>query len=445
MVLIRRFALLGLVMLAGCNQSLFDAHGAPGGGGPDGGMVASSCPNQCVADAAVDFDGTTGGKGDLWAYLEDHRDRTWAAMTIGAAMTLTGATAGNHITTCAAKPGAPACQALPGALLVSTAGKTSPADPAIAFTVKSNAVLQITIKAAVPAGGDTQQIRVYRNSREDALYTGSAIGGGMVEQAITLDAIAGDRFLVAVAPTGAGAADVGLQVFISDTSMNFPTSCQVAMPFTGATGNTTDNVCGADFTYLKFNTTGADTPMPPVLAASGGPFSELGSVADIADGTYFKGGSVLDKNQDFTLQFWVKLRTPPVPGSDVGAWVFSDIDFDSIDTVGGLGVLFTSDSPTQLDVNSFASVSGNTATAAEAISPYPADGGWHFIRTVYTGGNLRVCLDGPLVSSTPVPANFLKSAIPPDFGRNEFATSGGAHFDGLIDDLRVLTGALPCN
>jgi hypothetical protein len=452
-VLIRRFALLVLVMLAGCNQSLFDAHGAPGGGGggtgPDGGMVASSCPNQCLADAAADFDGTTGGKGNHWAYLEDHRDRTWAAMTTGAAMTLTGATADNHITTCAAKSSAPACQALPGALLVSTAGKTTPADPAVAFTVKSNAVLQITLKAAVPAGGDTQQIRVYRNSREDALYTGSAIGGGMLEQAITLDAVTGDRFLVAVAPTGAGAADVGLQVFISDTGTSFPTTCQVAVQFTAATGNTVDNVCGADFTYTQYNDTGADTPIPPVLA-NDGPFLELGSVASLTasttttppiPGTYFKGASVLDKNQDITLQFWVKLRTPPV--GDAGAWVFSDIDFD--DPIGGLAVLFTTDSPPKLDVNSFASVSGTTATAAEAIAPYPADGGWHFIRAVYTGGILRACIDGPLVASTPVPAMYLKSPIPPDFGRNEFGEPAGAHFDGEIDDLRVLTGALPCN
>lgn len=451
MVLIRRIVLAGLVVVAGCSESLFDAHG-PGtgsGSGSGSGEIPSACPNQCLADAAADFDGTTGGKANHWSYLEDHRDRTWAAMTTGPAMTLTGATADNHITKCAAKPSAPACQALPGALLVSTAGKTTPADPAVAFTVKSNAVLQITIKAAVPTGGETQQIRVYRNSREDALYTGSAIGGGMVEQAITLDAIAGDRFLVAVAPTGPGAADVGLQVFISDTGMSFPTTCQVAVPFTAATGNTVDNVCGADFTYLKYNDTGADTPMPPALA-NDGPFPELGGVASITaettttppvPGTYFKGASVLDKSQDLTLQFWVKLRTPPV--GDAGAWVFSDIDFN--DPIGGLGVLFTTDSPPQLDVNSFASVTGNTAVAAEAITPYPADSGWHFIRVVYTGGNLRVCLDGPLVGSTPVPAIYLKSLLPPDFGRNEFAEPPGAHFDGELDDLRVLTGALPCN
>lgn len=443
MVLIRRIILVGLVV-AGCSESLFDAHGPGTGTGTGSGSdIPSACPNQCLADAAADFDGTTGGKGNHWAYLEDHRDRSWAAMTTGPAMTLTGATADNHITTCAAKPSATACQALPGALLVSTAGKTTPADPVIAFTATSNAVLKITIKAAVPAGGDEQQIRIYRHSREDALYTGKAVGGGTLEQAITLDAIAGDRFLVAVAPIGAGATDVALHVYISDTGMSFPSTCQVALPFIAANGNTVDNVCGADFTYYKYNDTGADTPMPPVLPTSGGPFAELGSVADVADGTYFRGASVLDKSQDFTLQFWVRLRTPPV--GQAGAWPFCDIDFDSIDTVGGLGVLFTTDSPPQIDVNSFSSVSGNTAFAAEAISAYPADGGWHFIRAVYTGGNLRACLDGSFTTSTPVPASFLKSSHKPSLGINEFATEAGAHFDGLLDDVRVITGALPCN
>ena len=439
MVLIRRSSLVVVMVLAGCSESLFDAYGpgpGNGSGGGDGG-VASTCPNQCLADAARDFAGT----GKLWDYLDDHRDRTWAAMTAAGTAMMTGANPDNHITTCAAKPGAPACQTLPGALLVSTAGATSPADPAVAFTVKSNAVLQITVKAAVPAGGEAQQIRLYRNSREDALYTGSAIGGGMLEQAITLDAIAGDRFRVAVAPTGPGATDVGLQVFISDTGKSFPTACQVALPFSAVAGNTVDNVCGADYTHLVYNPTGDDQITPPVLAATGGPFADLGSVADIADGTYFKGASVLDKSKDFTLQFWVKLRTAPV--GQAGAWVFSDVDFNG--PIGGLGVVFTTDSPPQLDVESFSNVSGNTATSAEAISPYPADGGWHFIRTVYTGGNLHVCLDGPSVSSVPVPAIYITSALPPQVGRNEFATAAGAHFDGLLDDLRVLTGALPCN
>jgi hypothetical protein len=103
--------------------------------------------------------------------------------------------------------------------------------------------------------------------------------------------------------------------------------------------------------------------------------------------------------------------------------------------------LFTTDSPPQLDVLSTASAT----QAAEAIGPYPTGGGWHFVRVVYTGGNLRACIDGPLAGSTPVQASYLKSSRPPLIGRNEFSLPAGAHFDGHIDDVRVLTGALPCN
>ena len=46
---------------AGCNQSLFDAHGKPGGGSGDDtpepdGSVPDSCPSPCLGDAAAAFD-----------------------------------------------------------------------------------------------------------------------------------------------------------------------------------------------------------------------------------------------------------------------------------------------------------------------------------------------------------------------------------------------------
>jgi hypothetical protein len=347
---------LGLVVLIGCSQSLFDANGAPGGGGGggDGGVVVpSSCPAPCFADAAADFNGSPGGAGGHWRYLDDHRDRSWTPMT-ASATAMTGAVPGNSITTCAAKPTAPACKALPGALLVSSAGATSKADPALEVTAAKNQVLKLSIHAFVPSGDD-QTIRIYRNSREDVLFTGLALAGVTLDQAVTVDALAGDRFLVALAPTANGATDVGLQVFVNATGASFPSTCQVAIQFTAGVGNTVDNLCGTDFTHSVYQATGTDPDTAPAFAA--GPFPELGTAGNFVapatppDGEYFRGIGTLDKTHDVTVQFWARRRSVVDP--DGGAWLFSDIDLDDAigpKTSGGLAIVITNDAQQMLDV-----------------------------------------------------------------------------------------------
>src|SRR5262249_32798137 len=156
-------------------------------------------------------------------YLDDHRDRTWAAMTPSSTK-MTGADAANHITTCAANPAAAACAMLPDALLVSSSGATTAADPAIEFTAPTQQVIQLSVKAFMASGTD-QAIGLYRNGRPDSLFTGVATAGTLVEQTITVDALAKDRFLVAMAPTGAGASDVAIQFIASSAGMLFPQAC----------------------------------------------------------------------------------------------------------------------------------------------------------------------------------------------------------------------------
>jgi len=456
-VLTRRWGVFGVALcavlsfagLAGCNQSLFDAHGAVdggGGGGSDSTVVPATCPAPCLADAAGDFDGTAGGKTMLWRYLDDHRDRTWAPMTVSATM-MTGADPANHITTCTAHPDAPACKALPGALLVSSAGATSAADPALEFTATTNQVLQLSLHAFVP-GGANQAIRIYRNSREDVLFTGIANVGTAFDQAVTLDALAGDRFLVAVAPAGLGATDVGLHVFVSATGASFPSSCQIAMTFSAAAGNTVDNLCGNDFTHSLYNNnTDTSSDTPPTLAA--GPFPELGKAADFPSTSnpsiaYFHSMGTLDKSHDITVQFWVKFRT--FVDTFDSAWLFSDLDLNN---TGGLGVAIVQPvdamSPPTLDVTTCTVATQTTLKFADAITTYPNDGSWQFVRIVHTGGNVYVCLNGTRKANVAVAPGLLQSTFPPYLGKNVVWTPAGAFFDGELDDVRVLTGALPCD
>ncbi len=444
MVLNRRAcALIGALLVAGCKQSLFDS-GAPGrsDAAADSSddrdaapidsplVVPALCPAPCLADAASDFDGTAGGAGNRWRYLDDHRDRTWTAMT-GTA-TKTGADPDNRITTCAANPGNAACTGLPGALLVTTAGATGNADPAIEVTLPRSQVVQISLHAFAASGAE-QQIRLYRNSREDVLFTGIATAGTPLEHALQLDALAGDRFLVAVAPSASGG-EVAIQLFVNALDVVFPSTCQLAITFSAASGNTVDNLCGGDFTHQLYE---GDRETPPPLAA--GPYPELGTAADMVSDAYYEGTTILDKSADITVQLWVKHRAF-VDGYD--AWLFSDMD---LNTTGGLGISIADKIEPLLDISTTLTATPTSNTYLDALTPYPTDGAWHFIRVVHTRGALLVCLDGVRRTSDPLVAGFLRSSFVPYLAKNVVWTPQGAFVDGEIDDVRVLTGALPCD
>ncbi len=463
MVLTRRSAFLGIVLgvaaLGACSESLFGVHpGAQGGhdgggsddgggGGSDGGPVSSTCPSGCIADAGADFDGTANGVGNRWQYVEDHRNHTWTAMTMGSNERI-GADAGNRITKCAANSTLPACGALPGALLVSTAGFQSVADPAIEFKVTTNQVIQLSLRALVPSGGADQTIRLYRNSREDALFTSTATAGALVSDAITLDAIAGDRFLVAVAPSDAGATNVGLQLFVNTTGAPFPSTCQLALPFSSASGaNTVDDQCRKTVVTHYNYTTGAMTPTPVTIGMPA-PFSEQGNAVSLKPSEYLQSAmnDVLDWSHDVTVQFWVQLLQLPASGDS--AWLFSDQDPD---IGGGLGIFIAPNGGTSplLAVTACTDISQSNANFGIQSIPYPAAlASWQFVRVVRSGSSVSICLNGQRMGSltvNPSIAPMLKTFNSPALGIENSPGAMGAFFDGRLDDVRVFTGVLPCN
>lgn len=432
-MVLTRLGLLCVLACAACSQSLFDAHG-PGSG--DGGTTGpAACNAPCLADAAVDFDGSAGGKNQMWRYLDDHRDRTWTAMTPSKTM-MSGADPANHITTCAANPSAAACAMLPDALLVSSSGATSAADPAIELTAPAQQVIQLSVKVFMASGAD-QTIRLYRNGRPDALFTGVATAGKLLDQTITVDALAKDRFLVAMAPMAAGASDVAIQFIASSAGMLFPQACLLAVEFAGATGNTVSDLCqGVSFTHLD----AAFKPTPVVLGDD--PFGQKSAAADIALGTDFESIQPIAQNTTLTVQLWVQQRTAPPAGDN--AWVVSDYDLTD-NAFGGLGLMVSqfgmleAQTPTTLDPTT------NTINVADALTPWPGTGAWHFVRVVQTGGNLNLCLDGKLKASTPVTDGHLKTVEPLLLGRNKFGIPAGeSFFDGFLADVRIFKGALPC-
>lgn len=445
MVLIRQAISLGVLawLLVGCGQSLFDAsgpdRGRDGGGGDDDELGRCNAP--CIADAAADFDGTPTGDGGHWRYLDDLGNRQWVAMAPDGTQ-MTGNEGRNRITTCLGRRDLPACEALPRALLVTSAGGAGGAgvpmgsDPAIEFTASSAQVIELRVLAFLPSGDD-QVIRLYRNSREDVVFTGVARPGMRLEQTVLLDALAGDRFLVAVSassPTAGGATDLGLHLTINAVSASFPSTCQRALAFEVQTGNTVQDRCqGEVFALFK------DSGTQGQLFLKGGPFVEQGYAADLSTGTHFLdiSGDALAHEAGLTVQLWVELKD--VVGFDP-MWLFSDLTGDG----AGLGIAIASNG-TAVPVIVAAAYSGQPFEAAhvEATAPFPLPQQWHFVRVVHTDGEVAVCVDGARVASAAV----VNSVHLKTFEHVALGTEGGSalsHFVGELDDVRAITGALPC-
>jgi hypothetical protein len=427
-----RVAMLGAALLAGCNESLFGAHhGGHAAPPPDTDTVPAVCTPPCLADAGAEFDGTAGGMRAHWRYLDDDRaQRNWQPMTVGSGEMI--GQGQNRITSCTVHPEAAACAALPGALLVTSTGATAPTDPAIEFKAPTSQVIQLTLHAFL-AAGDNQTIRLYRNSRDDVLFTGIAMAGTPVAHDITVDALPGDRFLVAVAPTGNGAADIGLQLFIAAAPTAFPSSCKLTLRFDEiASGNSVTDVLCAKDAFTHFKTTG--TTAAVVLAPA--PFTELGSSGVVENTTFLHelaGMPAFDYARDVTVQMWVNLRSFVNAGR---ASVFSDLG----PTGGGVEIAVVPGPPDTITVT--------TRTAASSLvmatGMYPAAMSWHLVRVVRTATGLRLCVDGApaaVMDTTPIlaPATHL-----PDFGKDLQAAMNQASFDGELDDVRVITSALPC-
>jgi len=422
-------ALVALVA-AGCGQSLFDAHPGRGSdGGPGGDDMPGPC-TSCIANAAGDFDGTATGKGGHWRYLEDQRNHFWTAMASDGT-TMTGTDSRNRITTCAAHD-VPACKTLPGALVISSAGSDGIADPAIEFTASAAQAIRFRVQAAI-AGGDEQTLRLYRGSREDALFTTTIKRGTPVDQLVILDSLPGDRFLLAIAPaTGGGATDLALQLTAEPTGAVFPASCQLALPFEARVGNTTRDVCG-QVLFTLTNPAGGQAQLVP----RPGPYFEQHDAAQIIDTSRLRplNGKPLDHSHDVTIQFWAKLdafvSTNP-------AYPFSDVN---IELGGGIAVGFLPIGPT-LDV--MACTDPLTNACVHATAPLPNATLWQFIRVVHTRSRVEVCVDGAHVAGVADTSAAIAPAEAPELG-NQFTTQpGDAHFKGTLDDVRVISGALPC-
>lgn len=429
MVLIR--ALVVLLAVSGCSKSLFGVHGGRDGGtGDDGGDDASvpdKCPASCIADAAANFDGSMAGTNGRWRYLGDKRDHTWAAMRPDAGAMV--GDANNRIERCADKPSVAACTGLPGALLVTSSGTSSPSDPALEYAAPDAQVIQLALRAHIPADSVEHRVRLYRNSREDVLFTASASPGATVEHAITVDALSGDRFLVALEPIGNRGGTAAIHLFVIDAKKTFPSTCQLAVTFSDPSivGSRIDDLCRQGGLTSINNLM---MPASPLLVT--GPFAYHGNGVYLDPGFFLYGSQPFDRGST-TIQFWVQNETP----SGSKGWVFSDINEAN---ARGLGIRFNNTSGLKLEASVVSATNPVTYTSQRIDVANPL--AWHFVRVVHAGGMVTFCLDGARVMSFPLPDPAAPDRVP-YFGRN--APSDTDYFGGSLDDVRVFSDALPCN
>lgn len=422
-VLLALAALAAIAALGGCNQSLFDAHGSRDGGGGDGGddaPVPETCGPDCIADAAADFDGTATGAGGRWRYLNDQRNRQWTAM-MPVAGELVG-DGGNLFTRCDRVQQVAACAGLADGLLV-TSGAVSA--PALEYRAKEAKVIRLAVRAYVPAGGPTQVLRLYRNSREDVLATIMTRPGELAVHQITVDALENDRFLLAFDPAQAGAS-TAVHFFVIDTKRSFPQACQLAVPFTaqGSDVNHADDLCRGELEVFN-----GDIPMPPFLQND--PFDVPNAAAYFEPNIFYRAGEVIDRRGALTLQFWLQIN---VSAQEPRPWVFSDLALS-----GGIAIrLDTTTDPYKLAV-----VTRDGGMEASQSVPYvPLPIMWHFVRVVHDGTTASICIDGAPAGTVPLGAPE-PSTTRPHLGRNANLDTL-AYFSGGLDDVRVFSGALPC-
>jgi hypothetical protein len=93
--------------------------------------------------------------------------------------------------------------------------------------------------------------------------------------------------------------------------------------------------------------------------------------------------------------------------------------------------------PPALDVMGFAD-----GAFVHAAANLPDVLRWHFIRIVHTQAEIALCIDGVRAAQVATTNAAFPTVNAPVLGSEPFASV--ARFDGALDDVRAITGALPC-
>ncbi|HUS63194.1 MAG TPA: LamG-like jellyroll fold domain-containing protein, partial [Kofleriaceae bacterium] len=377
------------VLIAGCNQSLFDSSpddpdsaGDGDGGVDDGdGGAGSVCSEPCEGDAVADFDDAQGGANGRWTYLLDLgsvNGASYEELSFGTWGDLPAWSAGDDGPAIASCDGqdAPACDGLGDALLLVPAA-TGSDRPALTWTAPSTASYRLSATVRRPDGAPTDvpvQILVSRAGRHDAVIAQviDDSSPGTTELSALIPTIAGDELIVSVDSSEDDPPPLGLRLQLTSIPVDednpdpeaFPGSCLMALRFDEG---------GLDETCRDVTVEDVDT------AAGDGPNETLGQGRTFLEGQYLVvGNTPLDFSDDFTIQFWAKVTEPQpsfdtVPYSDAG---------DAIS--GGVGFYLAQETATTYF---YFEAHGPDEFFQDIATTRPTDGEWHFWRATRSTGN----------------------------------------------------------
>lgn len=458
MVVIRYLAGVTLVsaLVAGCDQSLFDANPDNGrDGGPSDRQDASQpdardgdrdagppldCPvADCVGDAVGEFatnqDGpwryVEVGAGAL-GFIEMEYDPTrlppgWAGEEAGA----------SSITSCDQRSEIPACSGLEDRLLLEPSVIAEQPPPALVWTAPETGTYRLTIDWRLD---DTQtsekpaQVLVARNSQFDRVLTASfnattEVGTFPQGDSVDIEAVKGDSIAFALA--GAMPTALGVKFYVSELEQN--DSCQMAIDLEGP--ESFPNVCGDGGAFVENGS-------QPTQASGSAPGIPGVARTFSADSLLRYEGAVNDYSEDWTLQFWAKLEGTGEVLSD-----FSCRGDGTGVLAGGISVKFDGDAVYIAAGADF--LIEDCALPPDGVSKMrdanfaPED--WHFYRLVRSRSATRldVCVDDEILDTIALPAEAaIVTDRPLEIGN--VSDTPEDSFTGQIADLRLYDRALPC-
>jgi hypothetical protein len=439
-------ALVAPFVLLGCKESLFDdststKSDAGTNDHPDGGGI-TGCAAPCLGDAVGEWNGEQGGTKSRFHYRDLGRDpgHDAANMTVGQYMSkpafLGRGTPQAAIASCTDLGGA-SCAGLGDALLLVPGQQSSGgADPVIEYTSAVNGTLRLsgTLAAADGASGGRQHLRLTRNARADDLLDvtfrpGDPLGSFDTE----VDVLVGDRLgLLAAAPLDGEATPLGVQLYVNEVA-NAPSHCELAVDFEEGPRDRCHD--------MALERLSSDTP--PVLSTTSASLApDFGSAEHFESGAYLRAATSADYSGDFTIQFWMKVKEPAefqaTAFADWGCLEQGGINISPLDT-GKLfvGAYWKDETVDYCDPN-------GPPAPIEIEATRPTDGDWHFYRVTRSTADakLLICVDGKKVATAQVPADKdMTSGLQTHLARNQFSP---AYFAGDLDDVRILSRALPC-
>ncbi len=458
-MVLRFVALAAALPLAACTHSLFESSTADGGHGHggdanlggDGGLPECRMENGCLGDVVAEFSSTQGGTLGRFHYLDDTRapHDAYAPMTFGTFGGLDAWVGGGDapqpaIATCVGAAPGGACAGLADRVLIapSTMGAAT-RDPAIAWTSPISGTVHVVgdYRAADAATGSHERLLVSRNARNDLLFKDNFLPGSTPRPIdFTAEVLTGDQLVFAVGPPDMGSAvPIGVKLQITDANA-FPGDCQFTDTMDDA-ANFMD-VCQGASLEDKNDTTSISPGTAQAPSVSG----NFGSARQFHSGDYIHTtGAAMDYSQDFTIQFWMK--NDPL-GDFTTETIYADWECS---VHGGFNIsLYQPNNALYVDffwdlTKDYCGSGGTPAPPEGFDAALPTDNAWHFYRVSRstTDGKLTLCIDGALKGTTSVPATAsITSGNAPWLGRNvDFEPP---YFTGYLDDVRVLSRALPC-